>query len=259
MGRKPSYSQARRVSISELEKIGAPLGTKTWKPIKHADLLKSVEKALKKQKIKISKRELTVQRRDEFFYGVLDLRKVDNTDYFPAIAIRSSNNKSVAIEIFVGVRVKACDNLGFYNSIALKRKHTSGLQLDKEIDEAIQIYLFRYQEFTEQIKLMKKANLLDNQAKLIIIKGFMDNKVFPMRCFERVYNEYFKNKETLFKDRTFWSLYNAFLTVAKEIPDARRFIGFKRLGKLFNSLPELSLSESKILGAINDNANSPKL
>lgn len=232
------HKGATRISRNDLKKIEPPKGTSTWAPVKHSDLLSVVTNSLEKHKIEILKEDLSVQRNGMFFFGTLDLKmKHKEKDFTSALGLRSSNNKLIAIQMAVGARVFVCDNLAFSGDlIALNRKHTVGLPLEKEVDRAIVAFAEKFEEFSEQIKNFKKTEIKMIDAKEIIFDLFIEKRIMPLRFMDDVAKEYANPSFEDFKPRTMWSLQNAFTKVAGELSEACRFRSLKILGKFFSEL-----------------------
>jgi hypothetical protein len=73
-------------------------------------------------------------------------------DYYAALGLRTSNDKSFAIQIAIGARVIVCDNLLLSGElIALKRKHTAGLDLIEELTAGVRRYELGYEELGKGI------------------------------------------------------------------------------------------------------------
>ena len=227
---------AVRLERDALKSIEPPPPTKTWQPVKHYDLLTEIELALGKRDITITKEQLAVQRRGELFYGVLDLTRQTDDQFTSALGIRASNNKLMAIQIAVGARVFVCDNLMFQgDTIALKRKHTSGLNLAGEVDVAIAAFANKFDVLCKEVQAFRGHPLSDADAKALILDVYVQEHILPVRTLETVFSEYFTPQFEEFNERTVWSLYNAFTYAAKELPPERKFQSLKQLGGMFHA------------------------
>ena len=70
--------------------------------------------------------------------GVLQLAYGETQDGRAALGLRTANNKTMSIQLCAGLSVFVCDNLAFRGDmIALRRKHTSGLNLRVELAGAV--------------------------------------------------------------------------------------------------------------------------
>ncbi len=155
-----------------------------------------------------------------------------------ALGLRTSNNKTMAIQICAGLAVFVCDNLAFRGDmIALRRKHTSGLRLQGELSQAV----MRFQEhigiLTSEIQGLKRRELSDESAKAFIHDAFVRH-VMPVRLLPEVSQAYFEPQVSEFEPRTAWSLHNAFTGVAKTMPISTRLPAIQELGRLFGMSAE---------------------
>src|SRR5437762_590293 len=144
-----AHTGAVRVTRPELERIEPPAATRTWKPVGHGELIDVLEAELARRDLQIREETYAVQRDGALLFGVIDLFWRRTEEFATAIGLRTANDKTMSIQIAVGFRVFVCDNLVFSGDlIALRRKHTSGLDLPSEIARAID----RYQEGTLNLK-----------------------------------------------------------------------------------------------------------
>src|SRR2546428_682024 len=125
IGTLVAHCGAEKVTRKDLEAIAAPNPTASWKPIRHADLVAAIETELARRDLGIRQESFAVQRGGALLFGVFDLAWLDSGEYAAAIGLRTSNDKTMSIQIAVGLRVFVCDNMAFAGDlIALKRKHT---------------------------------------------------------------------------------------------------------------------------------------
>src|SRR5262245_46319167 len=121
-----SHSASDLVTRSELAAIPVPPATASWKPIAHGELVQAIERQLLVRGIRIEKEQYAIQRQGARLFAVLDLAIESVAGATAAIGIRTSNDRSMALEVAVGAKVFVCDNLAFSGDlIALRRKHTS--------------------------------------------------------------------------------------------------------------------------------------
>jgi hypothetical protein len=149
------------------------------------------------------------------------------------MGLRTSNNKSMAINIVAGMAVLVCSNLAFRGDmIALRRKHTSGLDLNEELTHAVLRFQQHFGKLTDEIEILKGRPLSDREAKAIMHDAFVKG-IMPMRLLPQVSAAYFEPELAAFEPRTAWSLHNAFTGVAKVMPMSTRLGATQELGRLF--------------------------
>ncbi len=205
-----SGNQSVFVTRPELLRIPPPLPTATWRPIAHGDLIHAIDRQLMVRGIRILEEKFAIQREGARLFAVLDLSIEGNTPEFcAAMGIRTANDRSMALEIAVGVKVTVCDNLCFSGDlIALRRKHTSRFNLNADISIAIDRYQEHLLQLRGQIAEMQECSLGDKEAKLFIFEAFAQ-EILPIRFFPWVTSAYFKPHPELMPDvqpRTYWSL-----------------------------------------------------
>src|SRR5689334_12234469 len=136
----------------------------------------------------------------------------------PAMGLRTSNDKTMSIQICAGLSVFVCDNLVFRGDlIALNRKHTAGLNLRTELAGAVVRFHDHFGRLTGEITQLKARQLADPTAKAIIHDVFAGG-LMPLRFLPEVSQAYFEPVLPDFAPRTAWSLHNAFTAAAKAMP-----------------------------------------
>ena len=229
------YQNSRLATREELASIRTPEATATWHPISHRDLVEAIDKTLHSRGLTITAEKFALQRDGVRLFGVLDLSRAPDGEFHAALGLRHSNDKSMAVEIAVGVRVTVCDNLAFSGDlIALKRKHTSGFDLEAEITRAIDRYETHLASLEKGIGDLKTSPILDPDAKALIFDVFRA-RILPIRLFRTVSDDYFHPvaEMTDVQPRTRWGLLNAFTRAIREMPPAPAFTATTKLGKMF--------------------------
>src|SRR3989449_5789941 len=122
-----SHVDTDLITRDQLRLVPVPAPTRTWRPIPHIELIESLERVLQQNQIAIQAEEFALRRDGSTLFGVLQLVYENTSDGRAAMGIRTSNNKTLSIQICAGLSVFVCDNLVFRGDlIALNRKHTSG-------------------------------------------------------------------------------------------------------------------------------------
>ena len=231
-----AHCGAVKIDRQALALIESPPGTDTWRPVKHAELVNEIEAGLQRRHINVVREQFAVQTEGNILFAVLDL-SAEYSDFRSSLGLRTSNNKKFRIEIVAGLKVFVCDNLAFNGeSILLRRKHTSGLILNQEIDEALMQYEQQFDALQHQVGAMKQKYLSDDRAKQVMFDAVITRELMPVRILPKVAHEYFEPKHAEFKDRCLWSLNNSFTECLKEIPEGPRFRALQGVGKLFGEL-----------------------
>lgn len=235
-----AHCGAQRVSRQELHCIVPPPPTNTWRPVAHNELMVAVEAELARRSLTITRESYAVQREGALLFGVLDLAWQHTNEFAAAIGIRTSNDKSISLQLAVGLRVFVCDNLSFSGDlIALNRRHTSGLDLAVELASALDRYQNGFQTLSHHVDRLKNSLLTDRQAKLLIYRAF-EQAIMPVRFFSAVHGTYFAPEHqrtepalAAFSERSLWSLHNSFTHHVKTMAPGPAFRATVNLGKLF--------------------------
>jgi hypothetical protein len=226
------HSRSQLVTREEILAVPPPPGTATWRPIAHGDLVLAIERQLTARGIGIRKQQFAIQREGARLFAVLDLSLESNDEFSAAMGVRTANDRSMALEIAVGVRVLVCDNLAFSGDlIALRRRHTARFELDADIARAVGRYESHLLSLHAAIARAKDSALTATEAQSMIFEIF-DQEILPIRHFRRVADNYFSD-DTATAPRTLWTLHNACSRVIKDMAPASAFQATVRLGRLF--------------------------
>ncbi len=228
------HANSQLVSRGELLTIPPPPGTETWKPIAHGDLIQALDRQLLVRGITITKEQFAVQRNGARLFAVLDLSLEDSGEYCAAMGIRTANDRSMALEIAVGIKVFVCDNLAFSGDlIALRRKHTARFDLNADLSRAMDRYQAHLMILRGQIEAFKYRVVSEVEAKGMIFDVFASG-VLPIRLFSPVDHYYFREeREDSLTRGTLWALHNACTRAVKLLAPAPAFQATTRLGKFF--------------------------
>ena len=104
---------AQRVSREDLSQFDAPEGTDTWTPVRHSVLVDTMHVELARRGLRVTKEEYAVQRNSNMLFGIMDLDWQRTGEYAAALGLRTSNDKSMSIQLAIGARIFSCTNLVF--------------------------------------------------------------------------------------------------------------------------------------------------
>ena len=226
------------ITRAALLNVPAPEPTGTFKPIPHFELVDMLDRVLNQSSIHIRNEQFALRRDGAVLFGVLELAYGETQDGIAALGLRTANNKSMSLQICAGLSVFVCDNLVFRGDlIALKRKHTSGLNLKEELIYSVIRFQEHFGRLTEEIANLKRQTLADVEAKAIIHDVFAQG-IMPVRFLPDVSKGYFEPQLPEFEPRNAWSLHNAFTGVAKVMPMTTRLPAIQGIGKLFGMSSE---------------------
>jgi len=227
-GKLIAHAGATSIDREGLQALETPQPTDSWTPIPHYELVQALEGQLRARGITIVKEAFAVQQAKLF--GVIDTDYQVTDEGGAAIGIRTSNDKSLALQLAIGYRVFVCDNMSFAGDlIALKRKHTANLDLHKEFAEGIGRYVRDYRRLQDDIQVWKDTSVSHERAKTLIYDIFVQ-KIVPVRLFHPVINAY---QAAMHQGQNLWTLHNAFTRHIHHLKPAPAFTATVKLGKFF--------------------------
>lgn len=248
-GQLLSHVDTDLVGRDQLRLVPVPEPTRTWRPIPHIDLVESLERVLHQNQIAIHSEQFALRRDGSTLFGVLQLIYENTSDGRAAMGIRTSNNKTMSIQICAGLSVFVCDNLVFRGDlIALNRKHTSGLDLLTELSNAVLRFQDHFGRLTGEIERLRARELTDGEAKALIHDIFVGG-VLPVRFLPQVSETYFAPPFQEWAGRNAWSLHNAFTSAAKQMPMSTRLGATQELGRVFGMSENTDARSPKLLAA----------
>lgn len=225
-------THAKLVTPAELRAIPTPppLGPR-HKPVPHIELRDTLNSVVREFGFTISDEQLMTARPDRSrLFGACvvkpkkgkarELKDYAREGQSFALAYRSGNDGQVAIKLGAGLGITVCSNLCiFAEFIALSRKHTTGLNLERELREAVVRYIAQLAKTVEVTDAAKQHELEANEARLAIFDVFERGLVAP-RLFPHVVRNYFQPERswTDCTPNTRWGLNNAFTRAAGPLP-----------------------------------------
>ena len=160
-GQLLSHVDTDLVTREQLALVETPDATRSFKPVPHIELVDTLEQVLQLNHIAIRKEQFALRRDGATLFGVLQLAYQDTPDGMAALGLRTSNNRTMSIQICAGLSVFVCDNMVFRGDlIALNRKHTAGLHLRTEINHAILRFQDHFGRLTGEIANLKEERCL---------------------------------------------------------------------------------------------------
>lgn len=227
-----SHANSQLITRHDLRNIPTPDATDTWHPVPFFELVESLTDTLATRGVYIDREQHAVNSTGLKLFSTFDLRYGTNRESTAALGLRSSNNKSMAIQIAVGTKVFVCDNMCFSGDlIALKRKHTSGLILANELNRGLDQYFIHQEQLTTNINRLKAKLLNDDEARRRIFEVF-DTNALPVRLFRDVVDTWREMRDHNYISA--WQLHNCLTLHAHKLPEQRKFLSTLALGVLFD-------------------------
>lgn len=223
----------RFVDRAALAAVPTPAWTTSWHPVPHCDVVQAVETAATSRGLRIVDERFGLARGGQKMFGVMTMANSGNPEWTRAIGIRNSHDQSFAAGVCCGVSVLVCSNLCFGGEHVLKRRHTSGIDIREMADETVAYLADGFVTLEERLdELRDTAVTSDDSARLIVMKAAESGVIASCNILP-VINEYLEPRHSEFRERTQWSLMNAFTEIAHKYPPAKTSVFHRRLTRLF--------------------------
>lgn len=210
-----THKGAFKVQREELLLLPMPQTTLSFRPVRHSELIDTIETSLHSKGMQIERGEYAIQSDGQKLFATLVLKSVRD-DYAFALGIRAANDKSMAINLVVGSKVFVCDNMVLSgDDTVLYEKHTARLTLRQAVEAAVAKSIGRFSTFETNLNRLKSLVISDNEAKAKMTDAVVGN-ILQARLLGGVYQAYFEPKHKEFEPRTMWSLHNAFTEIYRD-------------------------------------------
>lgn len=226
-----AHCEASKITREELKVVPTPSGSPTHQPIPHSEIVGALVETLSYRQISVVREEYAVSSDGMKMFGVLDLETTFDGCRF-SVGVRNSNDKSMRLALTVGYRVLVCDNMAFYGDFTpVLAKHTKHLSLVDILAVGVERMQRNFEPMRKQVEFWKGTRLLDEAAKLVIYRAFVEGELdVSKHLARRVHDIYFNPKVEEFASRTMWSLSNAFTSAFKELDPIPQFKATASLG-----------------------------
>jgi len=139
-----------------------------------------------------------------------------------SLGVLHANDLSRAWVLVVGAEVGVCTNGMAVGEFAVKKRHTYGLNLREAIQGGIHRFIEEARRIGDVAEGLKNREMRTWEVNDILVESGRTG-VMPWSRIGKVDREYRNPRYPEFKERTAWSLYNAFTEVAKQSPVYEQF------------------------------------
>jgi hypothetical protein len=230
--RLSAHGGAQVIDRQGLALIQTPHRTTSFTPIPHIEFVETLEKQLKMRSLTVVSEQFAVQSDGMKLYGTLVLQHQTREDFNFAIGLRTSNDKTLAAQLIVGVHIFVCDNGAFSGEPITWRKHTALINLDREVGNGLDIAVKRFTVFDSRVADLKAAPVTLIEAKAMIVDAAMQG-VMPKTMITDVVRTYMDPPHEEFREPNLWSLHNAFTQEFKNLRPNVALESAIELGKMF--------------------------
>jgi len=199
------------VSRDTLATTPTPDATKTWQPIPHVALLRTVEDMLGDAGLTVAQEAHGITHDGNRYFGLLEVANGhDDTEYARVVGLRNSSDQRFSCGVCAGAQVLVCDNLAFMGEVKVARKHTRFVLRDLPylVSNAIGRLLDAWKRQDDRIAAYKQKRLSNAGAHDLTI-GALDSGVICASGIPDLIQEWREPSHDDFRPRNVWSWFNA--------------------------------------------------
>lgn len=205
-----------------------------WKGVRHSELLDTLFARFREDGTKVLDQKYVLTRGGTdmvatFGLRLRDLEAPDGTDF--AMGVVNTNSGRSTLKVAVGATIQVCQNGMVSGEILLRRKHTAGLELECELNHAVDDYMVGVRGLGKEIASLKRTTLEAWQIDHVLMEAGRAG-LMPWSRIGRVDKEFRSPRFEEFSGNTSWSLLNAFTYVAKMDPPHRQLREIHEFRKL---------------------------
>ena len=215
--------EGKFVGRDEIALVPTPTATASWKPVPHSEVIDAVTDVVKAHNWQIL---------DEQYGGFMRINKTHSPEWSRCIGIRNSHDQSIAVGLAAGLCVKVCSNLMLGGSMVLKRRHTSRIELNGLVLEAVEELETEFLTLETVAEDLKCLYVREDAARIAIVKAAEAGAVNSSDILP-IFREFKEPQHEEFAEPTRWSLLNAFTENAKKYSPARADVCYRGLTRLF--------------------------
>ena len=225
-------SEGKFVGRDEIALVPTPAATASWKPVPHSEVIDAVTDVVKAHHWQILDEQYGLARDGQRMFGVIRINRTSSAEWSRCIGIRNSHDRTIAVGLAAGLTVRCCSNLMFGGSMVLKRRHTSRIELNGLVLEAVEELETEFLTLETVAEDLKCLYVREDAARVAIVKAAEVGTVNSSDILP-IFREFKEPRHEEFADPTRWSLLNAFTENAKKYSPARADICYRGLTRLF--------------------------
>ena len=225
-------SEGKFVGRDEIALIPTPAATVSWKPVPHVEVIDIVTDVVRAHNWQILDEQYGLARDGQRMFGVIRINRSSSMEWSRCIGVRNSHDRTIAVGLAAGLTVRCCSNLMFGGSTVLKRRHTSRIELNGLVLEAVEELEMEFLTLENVAEDLKIQYVRDDAARIAIVKAAEAGAVNSCDILP-IFREFKEPRHEEFAEPTRWSLLNAFTENAKKYSPARADVCYRGLTRLF--------------------------
>ena len=209
---------ANLVTHEEVVDTKTPNATRSHRPIPHEYLIRGVFYHMERLGFKLEQAAHALSHEGNRYFGLFQFSRDlwIERDYGIVVGLRNSHDKAISITLAIGGNVFVCDNLSISGEFMLARKHTARVMQDLplKIQNTVELLPNAMKFQDRRFEAYKNHELSRTEANDLIIRAYESGACTTSQI-GKVVKEYKDPRHPEFKDKTAWSLFNAFTEVFK--------------------------------------------
>ena len=225
-------SEGKFVGRDEIAMVPTPTATASWKPVPHVEVIDAVTDVVRAHNWQILDEQYGLARDGQRMFGFMRINKTNSAEWSRCIGVRNSHDRTLAVGLAAGLSVICCSNLCLGGSMVLKRRHTSRIELNGLVVEAIDALEDEFLTLENVAEDLKIQYVKDDVARIAIVKAAEAGTVNSCDIVP-IFREFKEPRHEEFAEPIRWALLNAFTENAKKYSPARADQCYRGLTRLF--------------------------
>lgn len=226
------------MTLDELRTLPQPeaLGNR-HKPIHPATLVDTIVDTFQDgYDMEVARTSFAMNPKATQLFGILDLApKEEGANRTWSVGLLSSIDMSSALKLAGGAGVFVCENFMVNGEVVIMRKHTTGLQLESEINKMVGKSL-EVCEANEKLIARQEALSIDDAQAFNILGEALVKNLLPAAKVREAGDLYFQAELEDVQPRSLWGLHSAFTREVQRLNPGRRVPATVDIGKHFKDL-----------------------
>ena len=229
------------VTLADLKKLPKPTAIgKFHKPIPPHQVIDTMSKRIKETGHDVKNRRIAINPKQTRVMATFDIappEKDPEKDW--SVGIMTSTDRTSALKMAGGSRIIVCDNLMVIGDlIQAKRKHTSGIDLEGEVDRMLE-EVFQVCQKADAQQELEEGVEIDDDSFLSIVGDALISKLLPANHVRDAAHLWLKAELEDVKSRTLWGVHNAFTRQIQKLNPIRQFPASLKIGQFCDTyVPE---------------------
>ena len=225
-------SNARFVGRDEIAQVPTPIGTVSWKPVPHMEVIDAVGDVVNARGWRILDEQYGLARDGQKLFGVMRINRSSSPEWSRCIGIRNSHDRSLSVGLTAGFTGLVCANFAFGGSMVFKRRHTRLCRvrdLGFDAGDAREEEFLTLETVAEGLKIDEVG---DDEVRASIVKA-AEIQAIPSCDILNVWKEFKEPKHEEFAEPNRGSVSKACSETVLKYSPARADLCYRGLTRLF--------------------------